>query len=292
MAANGKVAEARPPLQRFRLSVQKSRVFFYLFATLIGLVYEAFGIHHAGIPFVLMVGAIGALSAAVYYVIYQRWWRLGLDPTWFFVDAALVTWMVYATGGAQSVWVPWYVASICEAAVVGGHWWAVIMAAVDGVAYMTVLAGLGQAVFPDDAFFHQIAIIISLFCGLTFFLWGTIELQRKRKLIKQLKENETRKVVELTRLTEALDQRTTELADANLKIRQADRMKSQFLANMSHELRTPLNSIIGFSEILQTRMERDLPEKYMRFLQNIHALSPGASVIRRLVSGPPGTVTK
>ncbi len=44
------------------------------------------------------------------------------------------------------------------------------------------------------------------------------------------------------------------LADANLRIAEADRAKSQFLANMSHELRTPLNAIIGFAEVLGQRM--------------------------------------
>lgn len=34
---------------------------------------------------------------------------------------------------------------------------------------------------------------------------------------------------------------------------EAENLKNSFLANMSHELRTPLNSIIGFSELLETR---------------------------------------
>ena len=38
---------------------------------------------------------------------------------------------------------------------------------------------------------------------------------------------------------------------------QANRMKDEFLANMSHELRTPLNTIIGFSEGLLDRADRD-----------------------------------
>jgi len=38
-------------------------------------------------------------------------------------------------------------------------------------------------------------------------------------------------------------ERTKELAQANTRLLEADRLKSAFLANMSHELRTPLNSI-------------------------------------------------
>jgi GAF domain-containing protein len=47
-----------------------------------------------------------------------------------------------------------------------------------------------------------------------------------------------------------LQQRAEALQEANVRLQELDRLKSQFLANMSHELRTPLNSVIGFSEVL------------------------------------------
>jgi signal transduction histidine kinase/DNA-binding response OmpR family regulator len=96
------------------------------------------------------------------------------------------------------------------------------------------------------------------------------ELQRKRIVIAHLRENESRKVDELTRLTGALDESSRELQEANLRILEADRLKSQFLANMSHELRTPLNSIIGFSDILLTRLDTQLAPKHLKFLSNIN----------------------
>jgi len=51
-------------------------------------------------------------------------------------------------------------------------------------------------------------------------------------------------------LAHTLNIRTEELRQANIKLREMDRLKSMFIASMSHELRTPLNSIIGFSSIL------------------------------------------
>ncbi len=45
-------------------------------------------------------------------------------------------------------------------------------------------------------------------------------------------------------------ERTAELASANSRLQELDRLKSMFMASMSHELRTPLNSIIGFTGLL------------------------------------------
>jgi len=68
-----------------------------------------------------------------------------------------------------------------------------------------------------------------------------------------------------------LEARQRELNDANLKLNEVSKAKSDFLANMSHELRTPLNSIIGFSEALENRLFGDLNEKQYEYAKIIHA---------------------
>jgi PAS domain S-box-containing protein len=54
----------------------------------------------------------------------------------------------------------------------------------------------------------------------------------------------------LMNIVEDLNEKTSELEQANSRLQELDRLKSMFIASMSHELRTPLNSVIGFSSVL------------------------------------------
>jgi signal transduction histidine kinase len=47
-----------------------------------------------------------------------------------------------------------------------------------------------------------------------------------------------------------VEQRTSELAEANARLEKLVTSKTDFVASVSHELRTPLTSVIGFAELL------------------------------------------
>ncbi len=69
--------------------------------------------------------------------------------------------------------------------------------------------------------------------------------------------------------TQELQERTQQLEAANVRLRDADRLKSVFLASMSHELRTPLNSIIGFTGIMLMGMTGALSEEQKKQLMMV-----------------------
>jgi signal transduction histidine kinase len=87
-------------------------------------------------------------------------------------------------------------------------------------------------------------------------------------MLANLKSNQD----QLRSINKSLDLKLGELAEHNVALFEANRIKGEFLANVSHELRTPLNSIVGFAELLQdTLVDRTEPidDKRKRYAGNI-----------------------
>jgi len=72
-----------------------------------------------------------------------------------------------------------------------------------------------------------------------------IELKKQRELLENVNRN----------LEEKVQEKTSEIRDANKKLALLENAKNEFLTLISHELRTPLNIINGFTEILQDALQ-------------------------------------
>jgi signal transduction histidine kinase/CheY-like chemotaxis protein len=250
---------------RFDLAFQRNHLFVYSVALLTALAGRALGVFPLRLDVAVIYYLFACLTSVALYFLFARGIdRRFLNPIWLTVDIFYVTLGVYVTGGVGSPWFIWYVASASAAAFAISRkaaYWATLA---NTVGYLGVLYAMGQATFFNGAMLLAIARMLFIFGASYFFMIGVANLQEKRLRIRQLEAIESQKVLELTRLTD-------ELADANRRIQDADRMKSQFLANMSHELRTPMNSIIGFSEVLVERLDGQIESKHLGFLRHIHS---------------------
>jgi signal transduction histidine kinase len=57
-------------------------------------------------------------------------------------------------------------------------------------------------------------------------------------------------------LEQKVGERTLELRDANSKLQEQDKMRTDFLSTVSHEIRTPLALVLGFVRIINMKLEK------------------------------------
>jgi signal transduction histidine kinase/CheY-like chemotaxis protein len=256
--------DPRASLLRFDLNVQRNHLLVYALGFVTALAGRALGVFPLRLTMAMAVLVTSWTSAILFYFLFRKGIdRRVLNPLWMAIDVLLVTVGVYASGGIGSPWFIWYVGSASAAAFAGGKRAAFYVSIGNTISYLAVLMLMGQATWANDVMLLAITRMLFIAGASYFFLIGIANLQEKRVRVRQLEAEESRKVQELTRLSE-------ELAQANRRIQEADRLKSQFLANMSHELRTPMNSIIGFSEILVERLDGTIDPKHLNFLRHIH----------------------
>jgi signal transduction histidine kinase len=115
------------------------------------------------------------------------------------------------------------------------------------------------APFWLKTWFYLALAALLLVAVLCFYRWRTLTFERLNRELESL----------VAARTSALESRTRELEEANLKIVESDRAKSRFLASTSHELRTPLNSILGFSELLTEQAGALTADRARKFAGNV-----------------------
>lgn len=81
----------------------------------------------------------------------------------------------------------------------------------------------------------------------------------RKRIEKELAEHRLRLEAEVEERTRDLRLQAMELAEANIRLSELDRMKSVFLSTVSHELRTPLTSILGFAKLIG----RDFADQFL-----------------------------
>ncbi len=111
--------------------------------------------------------------------------------------------------------------------------------------------------------FHQaISLLATLFLG--YMAVVARQQHKAARTLLVLQEEKSDLVAALMLAKAASD-------EAAAKAEHANRAKSDFLANMSHELRTPLNAVIGFSDMIRSRIWRDDPiERCVEYGENIN----------------------
>ncbi|MEK9711317.1 MAG: HAMP domain-containing sensor histidine kinase [Thalassolituus sp.] len=102
--------------------------------------------------------------------------------------------------------------------------------------------------------------------------------QSLNQMAQQLAEHEQQQDTMRTQLQYEVDQRTSELTEANKQLTLLDARRKQFIADISHELRTPLTIIRGEAQVT-LRQNNPVIDDYRGALQTVLDQVVGLSVL-------------
>ncbi|MGA1844317.1 MAG: ATP-binding protein [bacterium] len=91
------------------------------------------------------------------------------------------------------------------------------------------------------------------------------ELESHREHLEEMVADRTAK---LKRQQKDLKEALNRAEQLTIEAQSANRAKSEFLANMSHEIRTPMNAILGFTDLLDSRINDREQKAYLKSIKS------------------------
>ncbi len=208
-----------------------------------------------------IVAGLVLICNTLYYYLTRRWQLpLTVAIVSTITDVIAITFIVYFTGGLQSMFFTIFLVQILGvslflnlpsgALVIA---WAVIVFGTTKALESVGLIAASSLFIPTTHSEFTYTIIWLIFQAMTLCLVAFLGGNLSNKL--KFHERELKRKRELEKLYEALQI--------------ANESKTRLLVNVSHNIRTPLTSILGFSELLYSRDEAELQrEEFIKIIYN------------------------